>query len=310
MNSQLMITDNDLVYEELKDVIVQFVLDSVDSPHTKRAYGRAINHFLAWYDESGRPPLTRRVVQRYRGALIDAGVSPSSINQRLSAIRKLVREAADNGLIDYVHLQGIERVKGVKQQGRRTGNWLTTEQAQRLLDAPDTSTLRGLRDRALLATLLGCGLRRSELVDLTFQHIQQRSGRWAIIDLVGKHNRRRSIPMPAWCKKAIDAWAKAADICEGRVFLPLRKGGKIVGDKIDPQTVHDVISYYAKDLDLTRLAPHDLRRTFAKLAREGGAALDQIKESLGHASVETTERYIGEMQDFHDAPADRLNLHL
>jgi integrase len=81
---------------------------------------------------------------------------------------------------------GITRVKGVASKGVRLGNWLTARQAQALLNAPDTTTNKGLRDRAILAVLLGCGLRRSEVAALTFKHIQQWDGRWCIVDLVGK----------------------------------------------------------------------------------------------------------------------------
>ncbi len=289
--------------------VVQLVLDSVDSPHTKRAYQRALDDFLAWRVHNGDPALNKATVQRYRMELIEAGYSASSVNQRLSAIKKLAREAADNQLMDPAQLQGIENVAGAKRKGRRSGNWLTVKQAQQLLDAPDTSTLKGLRDRALLAVAIGCGLRRSEIVNLTFTHLQLREERWAIIDLLGKHQRVRSVPMPGWCKAAIDAWARAAGLAgSGRVFRPLHKSGVVVGDGIVPQTVHDIVDDYAKQIGFDNLSPHDLRRTFAKLARKGGAELDQIKESLGHASVETTERYVGEMQNFKDAPADRLGL--
>ena len=89
-------------------------------------------------------------------------------------------------------------MKSVKSVGIRTGNWLSLRQAQALLGAPDATTTKGLRDRAILAVLLGCGLRRSEVAALTFRHIQQRDGRWCIVDLMGKHGRIRTAPMPTW----------------------------------------------------------------------------------------------------------------
>src|SRR5262249_31004888 len=91
-----------------------------------------------------------------------------------------------------------------------------------LLNAPDATTNKGLRDRAILAVLLGCGLRRSEVAALTFKHIQQRDGRWCIVDLVGKHGRVGTVPKPTWVKVAVDAWATAAGITDGPVF-PLRQ---------------------------------------------------------------------------------------
>jgi len=100
-------------------------------------------------------------------------------------------------------------VKGVASNGVRLGNWLTAKQAQALLNTPDAITNKGLRDRAILAVLLGCGRRRSEVAALTFKHIQQRDGRWCVLDLIGKRGRVPTVPTLAWCKVAIDAWAAA-----------------------------------------------------------------------------------------------------
>jgi integrase len=105
------------------------------------------------------------------------------------------------------------------------GNWLTARQAQTLLNAPDATTTKGLRDRAILAVLLGCGLRRSEVAALATGHVQQRDGRWCIVDLRGKHGRVRTVPMPTWVKVATDAWTSAAGIAEGYVFRPVNRAG-------------------------------------------------------------------------------------
>src|ERR1039458_4923005 len=99
---------------------------------------------------------------------------------------------------------GIKGVKGVKQLGVRIGNWLTAEQGRALMDAPLGQTLRGKRDRAMLGVLLGCGLRRSELVHLKVEDVQQRENHWAIVDLVGKGGHVRTIPVPGWVKNRMD----------------------------------------------------------------------------------------------------------
>ena len=155
-----------------------------------------------------------------------ANLGPSTINVRLSAIRKLAGEAADNRLLDPDLAAGIAKVKGIKNEGARAGNWLTREQARELLLAPDTSTLKGKRDRAILAVLLGCGLRRSELVSLNVGQVQQRENRWVVVDFRGKGGRKRTVPVPAWVKNAIDAWIAAARIREGRIFRSIPKGAK------------------------------------------------------------------------------------
>src|SRR5579872_5754760 len=127
-------------WEKLKTL----VLDSVSSPITKRVYNMALNEFLAWFQQAPRPGFTKATVSAWGGSLEERRLGSSSIIIRMSAIRKLAAEAADNGLLAPELAAGIARVKSAKCVGIRTGNWLSTRQAQALLNATDISTLRGL----------------------------------------------------------------------------------------------------------------------------------------------------------------------
>lgn len=285
-------------------------LDSVTSPHSRRAYESALDNFLAWYHAESRPPVSKAVVNAYKAQLEAAGFSASTINVRLCAIRKLVSEAADNGLISAELAASVARVRGAPQHGVRMGNWLNHEQAERLMAAPDASTITGKRDRALFAVLIGCGLRRSEAAALSFEHIQQREGRCVIVDLVGKHGRIRSVPMPAWAERAIAQWSAASGIHIQRVFRPINRGRHLTHESLTGKSIWLILRKYSNELGWRNLAPHDLRRTYAKLAYDGGAPLEQIQMSLGHASIQTTERYLGVRQDLADAPCDHLGLKL
>jgi site-specific recombinase XerD len=296
--------------------IVDLVVDGVSSPHSKRAYRRQIQDFLEWYDEIGRPGFSKATVNKYRAALLEAGQSAASVNLALSAIRKLATEAADNGYLDTTAAAGVERVPGVSRRGVRTGNWLTREQAQRLIDAAEVTMLKGLRDRAILAVMIGGGLRRAEVARLVWGDIQMREARWVIVDLVGKGNRVRTVPIPSWVKVALDAWREGLVDALGswpgekrRVFVSVNKGGAISGEELTPQAVYNVVAQYAEETGL-HIAAHDLRRTFAKLAHKGGAALDQIQLTLGHSSIRTTEQYLGVEQNLTQAPCDVLGLGL
>ncbi len=302
--NDLMVVEKLAHWEKLKAL----VLDSVSSPITKRVYNMALNEFLAWFQQAPRPGFTKATVSAWRVSLEDRKLGSSSIIIRMSAIRKLAAEAADNGLLAPELAAGISRVKSAKCVGIRVGNWLSVRQAQALLNAPDTDTLRGLRDRAILAVLLGCGLRRSEVAALTFAHVQQRDGRWCIVDLVGKHGRVRTAPMPNWVKVAIDAWTSAAAVADGQVFRPVNRTDRVSGDVLSEKVVWHLIKPYAEAAGVPGIAPHDLRRTCAKLCRAGGGELEQIQLLLGHASVQTTERYLGTRQDLVHAPNDAIKL--
>jgi site-specific recombinase XerD len=284
--------------------VKQLVLDAVSSPLTRERYGHAMAEYFAWWEQERRPAFVRATVQKYRTHLEKSGLAPASINLRLSALRKLAREATYAGLVDPTAAQGIRDVRGAKMQGQRVGNWLTKRQAEQLINRPDTTTLKGRRDRAILAVMIGCGLRREEMAQLDFTHVAQRDGRWCIVDIRGKHGRVRTVPMPSWAKAAVDEWTAAAEISEGFLFRGVNRGDNITGDSLTSQGIWRCVEKYSN------VAPHDLRRTYAKLAHKGGAKLDQIQLSLGHASLMTTERYLGVRQDLHDAPCDFLKLDL
>jgi site-specific recombinase XerD len=249
-------------------------------------------------------------VSAWRVALEARGLGSVSINVRITAVRKLAVEAADNGLLAPELASGIARVKGAKSKGVRVGNWLSLRQAQALLNAPDVTTKKGLRDRAMLAVLLGCGLRRSEVAALTLKHIQQRDSRWCIVDLVGKHGRVRTIPMPTWVKSAIDAWTTAVGLTEGYVLRPMSRGDEIRGERLTEKVVWQLLRPYAVAAGVPGIAPRDLRRSCAKMCRAAGGELEQIQLLLGHASVQTTERYLGTKQDLVHAPNDGIKLTL
>src|SRR5712671_6603788 len=284
------------------------VLDIVSSPITKRVYSLGLDEFFDWFGREPRPGFTKATVSAWRVALEARGLGPVSINVRITAVRKLAVEAADNGLLAPELAAGITRIKGVKSKGVRVGNWLSIRQAQTLLNTPDVSTKKGLRDRAMLAVLLGCGLRRSEVAALTLKHIQQRDGRWCIVDLVGKHGRVRTIPMPTWVKKAVDAWASAAGVINGRVFRAVDRGDRVRALALSEKVVWQLLQQYAAAVGVPGIAPHDLRRTCAKMCRAAGGELEQIQLLLGHASVQTTERYLGTKQDLVHAPNDGIKL--
>jgi site-specific recombinase XerD len=284
------------------------VLDSVSSPITKRVYNLCLDEFFEWFGREARPGFTKATVSAWRVALEARGLGPVSINVRITAVRKLAVEAADNGLLAPELAAGITRIKGVKSKGVRVGNWLSIRQAQTLLNTPDVSTKRGLRDRAMLAVLLGCGLRRSEVAALTLKHIQQRDGRWCIVDLVGKHGRVRTIPMPTWVKVAIEAWTDAAGVAEGHVFRPVNRADQVQGNQLSEKVVWQLLQPYATAAGVPGIAPHDLRRSCAKMCRAAGGELEQIQLLLGHASVQTTERYLGTKQDLVHAPNDGIKL--
>jgi integrase len=114
--------------------------------------------------------------------------------------------------------------------------------------------------------------------------------------------------VPSWVKVWIDAWTTAAAVAEGCIFRAINKGGRVYGDGLTANVVWAVVQGYAAEVGVPRLAPHDLRRTCAKLCRAAGGDLEQIQLLLGHASIATTERYLGSRLDLAQAVNDDLGL--
>src|SRR5689334_2172792 len=293
---------NDLVlanratnWQKLKSL----VLDSVSSPITKRVYNLGLDEFFAWFGQEPRPAFNKPAVSAWRVALEARGLGCVSINVRITAVRKLAVEAADNGLLAPELAAGIARVKSAKPMCRRLGNWLSPQQAQSLLNAPDTTTNKGLRDRAILAVLLGCGLRRSEVTALTLKHFQLRESRWCIVDLVGKHARVRTVPVPTWVKVAIDAWTSATSITKGQMFRSVNRADQALGALSEKVVSSEVCSgcwrsrHRAPCLEELCRIPDYAVCTERRPSSNGGEANDC---------------YLGTRQDLVHAPNDGIKL--
>jgi site-specific recombinase XerD len=235
------------------------VLSSLTNSDAQRGYSHAIDEFVDWYCSEPRLAFNRIVVLRYRSYLEGRRLAPGTINLRLGAVRRLAYEAADCGLLSADLAAGTRRVRGVRKIGVRLGNWLSAEESKSLWQAPDPEGMKGKRDRALLALLLACGLRRHEAVTLRLRDLEQREGRWAIVDLLGKGGHIRTVPIPDWVRQQLECWIMAAGINDGRIFRRVDKFGKVRGDQISVKAIWHIVKNSAKKAGLPKVAPHDLR---------------------------------------------------
>lgn len=291
------------------EAMVNLTLDNITNANTKRAYTVNLRKFLAWYGETGSPRLSRRLIHRHIAYLRESGRSHRTVNIAISAIRKMVTVAVDFELLSKDVAYDIMQVGTLPLSGKRTGRWLSFDECQRLHDAPDTSTLKGKRDKALLVVLTDTGLRRSELAKLSFHHLQKVQGRWMILNLISKNNQERTIPVNDGVMRAIEDYQVAAGLKrEGRVFRAMQKGDKLLpgSEGMSTQAIRSVVAKYGAKIDIPNLAPHDLRRTYATLSRIAGASREQIAYSMGHKNVGGAKSYLDIPQDFANSPSDKL----
>jgi site-specific recombinase XerD len=195
------------------------------------------------------------------------------------------------------------RVKEITKQDTADGEHLrlTQAQANQLLLSPDVNTLTGLRDAALLALTLCTGIREAELCAVQVEHLRQQfGGELALMVPKGKGYKQRLIPFGElqWCLVYVDTWLKAAGISEGFVFRGFYKSGKQVRKTpLTVRAVNQILEKYPIAIggELRKVAPHDLRRTYARRQYEEGMDVIAIQQNLGHADLKTTLHYIGAM---------------
>ena len=289
------------------DLLADLAVRSVPSAASQDDYRRRLREFLGWTATQGAPTLCRATVREYRAFLLDKGLAPATINQALSAIKALVREAVDSGALDELQGAAICQIRGVPKRGGSCGRWLTEDQVRKILRSPVADELIGVRDRAVLALLFGCGLRRGEACAVTVGHLQQRDGRWAIVDLVRKRGKVHTVPVPSWAYAIIREWLDAAGLTEGPVLRGILPCGKKANGSMSTSQVHRVVQFHSERVGC-RIAPHDARRTAAtiwgKAARAKGLGLEVVRQQLGHDSIRTTERYLQTATDLENAACD------
>lgn len=175
------------------------------SPHTRRIYASRIRQFLELGGE-----LTRESIQEYLVWVRDEqGAGGVTVNQHLAAIKRLAEEAHARHILSDSDAHSIRDIRAVRQLGVRVGNWLTLDGLRLLIRAPDRTTVTGKRDAAVFALLAGCGLRRAEAATVEWARYQQREGRMCLVDVRGKGQRVRTIPVPEWARRDLDEWQMA-----------------------------------------------------------------------------------------------------
>lgn len=288
--------------------LAEMAIATCASAQTRRSYKAQLIKFF----RSGFA-LNREGVALYLQSQRDAGKGTSTLMSAVAAIRKLAQEASIRKLISIDELAQITTVSPGKSHKTRQGMWMTLEQMRALLELPGTDYW-GKRDRAILALMLGCGLRRAEMASLPWACYQSREGRMCLVDLVGKGNKRRTVPVPTWAQPAVNRW-QVAVLTQIKPTPPANISTKhkwdpdLVAGGISDDHIHTLVQSYGERLGL-HLNPHDLRRTLSKLLRNNGAPLEQIQMTLGHESLSTTQRYLGSELELREGQAavDRLQI--
>lgn len=234
--------------------------------------------------------LRRHHVLALTEMLRDAGLAVATVNTYLSAIRGVAMEAwmlKQIGVEDYQHIRAVRSVRG---SALPRGRALSREEIRGLFAVCEADrSSKGLRDAALLAVLLGCGLRRSEAVALSYEDIIP--GERAL-KVLGKGNKQRLAYVPAGTWQRLMLWTdQIRGEQPGPLFTRIRRHDCLTDDRLTDQAVYHILQVRQQEAGLEKCAPHDLRRTFATAMLDNGEDLITVKDAMGHASVTTTQKY-------------------
>jgi len=223
-------------------------------------------------------------------------LSPHTINRLLASVKRLVKEAAAQGYVDIVTAAAFASVAGVKPQALKdrlkttTRTRLTPGQMRLLCDAPDPQTLRGRRDRALLATLASSGCRVSEVVTLRTGQLVTRAGRF-VVQVLGKNQTMpREAPLSQEAYILIETWLARRPVDSDAIFTSFAgRGPRATAKPMSPTAVWQAVQRYAAAVGLRHVKPHDFRRFVGtELAKRD---IRQAQKALGHARIETTAKH-------------------
>ncbi len=269
------------------------------SRHSLEGYARDLRDFLDYCRSVNLEPreFDARALTAYLENLGERGLAPSSQRRHLSSLRGLAREMVDRGILANQPAPALR----LRTRERPLPRTLGQREISMLIDACDRSTVRGLRDRAMLEMAYGCGLRVSELVSLKLSQVNLAAG---VVVVFGKGSKERMVPMGRRAIEALGEYLRhrgePPDSAPGTAKPSVRRGLKPspyvflsrLGGPMTRQGFFKTLKGWAsRDARLSWVSPHTLRHCFATHLLEGGADLRAVQEMLGHSDISTTQIY-------------------
>lgn len=270
------------------------------SPHTRRAYKQDVEHFIATMnlrDTSDFRKVGRAAIVGWQNRMTEEGAKPRTIRRRLSALSSLFGHLVVHRVVDSNPVRDVKRPRVNRQQG--TTRAFSPVEARMILDAPDTTFLRGLRDRAILSVGFQAGPRRSEIAGLLVRDFHTDAG-YKSLHFIRKGGEDLSLAINPQTTQRLAAYLDSAghgDDRDGPLFRPIgprEPDGRVASLRrhLHPETMDRVLRKYATSVGLDDgYSAHSMRATFITTALEKGASLEDVQRDVGHADPTTTKLY-------------------
>ena len=225
-----------------------------------------------------------------RNNLTQQGKAANTINLALSAVRGVMKACFNLKLINADQLMLLNSIKPVRGQRLPGGRSLGSSDIRKLQKVCQMDkTCAGKRDHALIALMLATGLRRSEVIAITIDDYNTRTGVLNIQS--GKGDKQRTAYLTAGSRQVLRQWLVARGQQPGSLFNPVTKSGTILGNAISSQSVYDIVKQRSEQANIDHVRPHDLRRTFVTQLLDAGVDINTTRQLVGHTDIQTTARY-------------------
>jgi len=285
---------------------------NLKNPHTRRAYRNDVMQFIGFVGITAPEQfraVTRAHIIAWRQTLEPRHLAPATIRRKLAALSALFDYLCEANAITHNPVHGTKRPTEGANEGKTPA--ISDGQARQLLDAPSTDTLKGKRDRAILAILLYHALRRAELCALRIRDCEERRG-IKHLRIYGKRAKIRYVPIHPRAMVLLEDYLDAAGHraeADGPLFRPVKNPHRTTGMALSPASVYrNVVLHYAKQIGLpvSGFGPHSLRATAATNALEHGSDIAKVQEWLGHADISTTRLYVKRHSRPEDSPTFKV----
>ncbi|MDD9197516.1 tyrosine-type recombinase/integrase [Aliivibrio sp. S3MY1] len=266
-------------------------LNSENSRSTMRSNLNKIAHLLGSFNLNNCPwhQINRDYVLGVIEALKSEKLESATINTYIAAIKGVAQELWLSKKITTENYQLIKHIKQIKGSRLAKGRALSSHEIQLLFSSCNDQSIKGIRDSAILGVLLGCGLRRSEIVDCSIGSFNAEEG---ALRVLGKGNKERMCYLPQQSLTLLDLWlTTVSGDNERALFTRIRRFDTVTDDKLTSQAILHILNERRKQAGVNAFSPHDCRRTFASMLLDNGEDISTVKDAMGHASIITTQKY-------------------
>ena len=266
-------------------------LNSENSRSTMRSNLNKIAYLLGSFNLNNCPwhQINRDYVLGVIEALKSEKLESATINTYIAAIKGVAQELWLSKKITTENYQLIKHIKQMKGSRLAKGRALSSSEIQLLFSSCNDQTIKGIRDSAILGVLLGCGLRRSEIVDCSIGSFNEEEGSLRVL---GKGNKERMCYLPQQSLTLLNLWLATVSGDNHRaLFTRIRRFDTVTDDKLTSQAILHILNERRKQAGINAFSPHDCRRTFASMLLDNGEDISTVKDAMGHASIITTQKY-------------------